>query len=159
MVAILDADKEGFLRSERSLTQVAGRAARNINGKVIMYADKITESMRKTIDETNRRRSLQKVFNEENGIEPTQLKKTKEQIMGQTSVLNIRADKDYYVEDTEISSSVLDPVTQNMNQDQLSRLLEETKRQMKAAAKDMNFLEAARLRDEMFNIEKQLKSL
>ena len=124
-----------------------------------MYADKITESMRKTIDETNRRRSLQKVFNEENGIEPTQLKKTKEQIMGQTSVLNIRADKDYYVEDTEISSSVLDPVTQNMNQDQLSRLLEETKRQMKAAAKDMNFLEAARLRDEMFNIEKQLKSL
>ena len=159
LVAILDADKEGFLRSERSLTQVAGRAARNINGKVIMYADKITESMRKTIDETNRRRSLQKVFNEENGIEPTQLKKTKEQIMGQTSVLNIRADKDYYVEDTEISSSVLDPVTQNMNQDQLSRLLEETKRQMKAAAKDMNFLEAARLRDEMFNIEKQLKSL
>ena len=159
LVAILDADKEGFLRSERSLTQVAGRAARNINGKVIMYADKITESMRKTIDETNRRRSLQKVFNEENGIEPTQLKKTKEQIMGQTSVLNIRADKDYYVEDTEISSSVFDPVTQNMNQDQLSRLLEETKRQMKAAAKDMNFLEAARLRDEMFNIEKQLKSL
>lgn len=159
LVAILDADKEGFLRSERSLTQVAGRAARNVNGKVIMYADKITDSMRKTIDETNRRRTIQKEYNDEHGIVPTQLRKTKEQIMGQTSVLNIREDKNYYVEPDETYGVAADPVAEYMNEDQLKKLIEETKRKMKAAAKDMDFLEAARLRDEMFGYEEKLKAL
>jgi excinuclease ABC subunit B len=157
LVAILDADKEGFLRSERSLTQVSGRAARNINGKVIMYADKITDSMRKTIDETNRRRVIQNKYNEDHGTVPIQLKKTKEQIMGQTSVLNIRAEKEYYVESDEAYGVASDPVADYFNEDQLNKLIGETKKKMKQAAKDMDFLEAARLRDEMFDYENRIK--
>ncbi len=153
----MDADKEGFLRSERSLTQVSGRAARNINGKVIMYADKITDSMRKTIDETNRRRVIQNKYNEDHGTVPIQLKKTKEQIMGQTSVLNIRAEKEYYVESDETYAVASDPVADYFNEDQLNKLIDETKKKMKQAAKDMDFLEAARLRDEMFDYEKRIK--
>ena len=153
LVAILDADKEGFLRSERSLTQIAGRAARNVNGKVIMYADTVTDSMRKTIEETNRRREKQLKYNEEHGITPQSVKKTVEQIFKQTSVLDIRAKgSTAYVEPEQVSL-VADPVVQYMNKAQLEKAIENTKKAMQKAAKGMEFLEAARLRDEMYALE------
>ena len=157
LVAILDADKEGFLRSERSLTQVSGRAARNINGKVIMYADKVTKSMKNTIDETNRRRLLQERFNKDNGIKPVQHRKTREQILGQTSVLNIKADSQF--DSGEVKTVAADPLAEFMDKDQMKKLIEETKRKMKAAAKELDFLEAARLRDEITNLENQIKTM
>ncbi|MCB0409526.1 MAG: excinuclease ABC subunit UvrB [Flavobacteriales bacterium] len=154
LVAILDADKEGFLRSERSLTQTAGRAARNVNGMVIMYADKITKSMQKTIDETNRRREKQIQYNLDNNITPTALNKSKTEIIGQTKVI----EEAYDIINNEPQPSIAaDPVVQYMNKDQLQKLLEETQSRMKKAAKEEDFIEAARLRDEMMEIGRMLK--
>jgi excinuclease ABC subunit B len=153
LVAILDADKEGFLRSERSLTQTAGRAARNLNGMVIMYADKITNSMQKTIDSTNYRREKQLKYNIENNITPTQIIKPTREIIG----YQYRSDKQ-----TEYAGGVImpdiaaDPVIQYMSIEGLEKTIEKTKKQMKAAAKDLDFIEAARLRDEMFALQNLL---
>ena len=157
LVAILDADKEGFLRSARSLTQTAGRAARNINGRVIMYADKITDSMAKTIDETNRRREKQLKYNEEHGLVPRSLAKSKADIMGQSSVVKIRqAANPYYVE-SEKPDLAADPVVAYMSKEQLEKLLSTTRKNMEKAAKELDFMEAARLRDEMFELEKMVE--
>lgn len=153
LVAILDADKEGFLRSARSLTQTSGRAARHLNGKVIMYADKITKSMQKTIDDTNRRRIKQMQYNEKNNITPTQIIKAQRQVIGQKA--------DYF--DPESSqniemSMVADPVVKFMAPDDLKKAIKKTKKQMETAAAKLDFIEAARLRDEMYVYEKLLKS-
>lgn len=162
LVAVLDADKEGFLRSDRSLTQTAGRAARNVNGKVIFYADKITASMRMTMDETTRRREKQMAYNEAHGITPRGIIKTKEEIMGQTAVLDIRGKKDskpkYYVEPEDVSM-VADPVVEYLSADKLQKLIQETKKKMEKSARELDFMEAARLRDEMFLYEERLKDL
>lgn len=162
LVAVLDADKEGFLRSDRSLTQTAGRAARNVDGKVIFYADKITESMRMTMDETARRREKQMAYNQANGITPRGIIKTKEEIMGQTAVLDIRGKKEskpkYYVEPEE-TSMVADPVVEYLSADKLQKLIQETRKKMEKAARELDFMEAARLRDEMFLYEERLKDL
>jgi excinuclease ABC subunit B len=158
LVAILDADKEGFLRSERSLTQIAGRAARNVNGKVIMYADTITGSMQRTIDETNRRREKQLAYNTEHGITPRTVVKSTEEIFKQTSVLDIRRGDaaQAYVEPEQVSL-VADPVVQYMNKPQLEKAMEKVRKAMQSAAKRMEYLEAARLRDELFALEEILK--
>lgn len=160
LVAILDADKEGFLRNERSLTQTAGRAARNVNGKVIFYADVMTDSMQKTIDETNRRRSIQVAYNDEHGIIPTTMAKTREEIMERQTILNIRggSSKKAYIE-AEIPSIAADPVLQSMTRDQLEVSMEETERKMKAAAKDLDFMSAAQYRDELFALKARLKTM
>lgn len=157
LVAILDADKEGFLRNERSLTQTAGRAARNANGLVIFYADTVTDSMQRTIDETNRRRAIQMAYNEEHGITPQTLAKTREEILSRSSVLDVRGKREYYVE-PERPGIAADPVVSYMNRDQLERLLKETEEKMKAAAKDLDFITAAKYRDEMLAIKDQLKA-
>jgi len=158
LVAILDADKEGFLRSERSLTQIAGRAARNVNGRVIMYADRMTDSMQKTIDETNRRREKQLKYNEQFQITPKTIFKTKEQILKQSAVLQIRkADPKAYIEREEGLSMVADPVVQYMNKEQLEKLVGATRKKMEQAAKDLDFLQAARFRDEMYELQKMMK--
>jgi len=159
LVAILDADKEGFLRSDRALTQTAGRAARNINGKVIMYADKITDSMKRTIDETERRRKKQIEYNFEHGLVPTALNKSKASIMGQTTVVvdakgNLARP---YVE-SEVINYAADPVVQYMNKEELQKAITRTRKAMEVAAKEFNFAEAARLRDEMFALEKLFAS-
>jgi excinuclease ABC subunit B len=157
LVAILDADKEGFLRSERSLTQTAGRAARNINSKVIMYADKITDSMKRTIDETTRKREKQLKYNEENNITPAQIKKSVEAIHSQTSVADTRSKvAQAYVEKEEVSIAA-DPVIQYMTKEQLQKAMNNTRRQMEKAAKALDFIEAARYRDEYFSLEKIFK--
>lgn len=159
LVAILDADKEGFLRSETSMTQTAGRAARNINGRVIMYADRITKSMQRTIDETNRRREKQLKYNEENNITPTQIKRSIDGIMEQTAVADRNKKENAarsYIAPEKISIAA-DPVVQYMTRDQLDLQLERTKKQMHKAAKALDFIEAARLRDEMFELEKLIK--
>jgi excinuclease ABC subunit B len=156
LVAILDADKEGFLRSNRSLTQTAGRAARNVNGKVIFYADKITDSMKQTIDETNRRRTIQHKYNEEHNIIPTQINRSKESIMGQTKVADkINHEPKAYVE-AEGLSIAADPVLKYMSNDEIKKQISLTKKNMEKAAKDLDFVEAARLRDEMYELEKRL---
>jgi excinuclease ABC subunit B len=153
LVAILDADKEGFLRSERSLTQTAGRAARNLNGMVIMYADKITNSMQKTIDSTNYRREKQMKYNIENNITPTQIVKPTREIIG----YEYRSDKQSGYPDGIILPDVAaDPVIQYMSIEGLEKTIEKTKKQMKAAAKELDFIEAARLRDEMFALQNLL---
>jgi len=153
LVAILDADKEGFLRSERSLTQTAGRAARNLNGMVIMYADKITYSMQKTIDSTNYRREKQLKYNTENNITPTQIIKPTREIIGYQN----RSDKQAeYLGGTIIPDVAADPVIQYMSVEGLEKTIEKTKKQMKAAAKELDFIEAARLRDEMFALQNLL---
>ncbi len=159
LVAILDADKEGFLRSDRALTQTAGRAARNINGKVIMYADKVTDSMQRTIDETERRRKKQIAYNFDNGLVPTALNKSKASIMGQTTVIvdakgNLARP---YVENDEINYAA-DPVVQYMSKEELQKAITRTRKAMDAAAKAFDFVEAARLRDEMFALEKLFAS-
>ena len=160
LVAILDADKEGFLRSERSLTQTAGRAARNINGKVIMYADKITDSMQRTIDETNRRRAKQLDYNEKNGITPKQIVKALGSIMGDRSVTEILTDSGKqtrtYVE-PDTADVAAEPVVKYMTVEALEKTIAQTKRNMQKAAKELDFMEAARLRDEMYALEKLLK--
>jgi len=158
LVAILDADKEGFLRNDRSLTQTAGRAARNANGLVIFYADRITESMQKTIDETNRRRAIQMAYNEEYGITPQTILKSREDILATRSILDIRQKQpDAYIEPDE-KAVAADPVVAYANEDQLEKMIRETERKMKAAAKDLDFITAAQLRDELFALKKQLKS-
>lgn len=148
LVAIMDADKEGFLRSNRSLTQTAGRAARNINGRVIFYADKITDSMKATMNETERRRNKQIEYNELHGITPRQVKK--EHIS--------TAAKKIYVEPNYAQTGLAaDPINQYLSKDQLQNLFQATKKQMEAAARELDFLNAARLRDEMFQIQKQIE--
>jgi excinuclease ABC subunit B len=150
LVAILDADKEGFLRSERSLTQTAGRAARNVNGMVIMYADKVTKSMQKTIDSTNYRREKQLKYNEENNITPQQIIKPTREIIG----YEYRSDKKQEYEGGMGQPDIAaDPVVQYMSVAGLEKAIEKTKKQMQTAAKDLDFIEAARLRDEMFALQ------
>ncbi|MEL6123015.1 MAG: excinuclease ABC subunit UvrB [Bacteroidota bacterium] len=159
LVAILDADKEGFLRNTRSLTQTAGRAARNQNGVVIFYADSITESMQETIDETNRRRSVQIAYNEKHGITPSTIKKTKEEILAQKSILDIRGKKPRpYVEQERETLMAADPVTEYMTKDQLTKLIAATEDKMKRAAKDLDFISAAQYRDEVFALKKKIKA-
>ena len=156
MVAILDADKEGFLRSERSLTQTAGRAARNINGKVIMYADKITDSMRRTIDETERRRKKQIEYNFKHNLKPMQLVKSKQSILNQSSVAGRKtATPKAYYENEQINYAA-DPVVQYMTKEQLQKAIAKTRKAMEVAAKDFDFIEAAKLRDEMRGLEAML---
>lgn len=156
LVAIIDADKEGFLRNDRSLTQTAGRAARNANGMVIFYADNITDSMRRTIEETNRRRSTQMSYNETHGITPTTVFKSREEILNQQSILDIRGPKSAYVE-PEKPSIAADPVIGYMSREQLEKLIAETERKMKQAAKELDFISAAQYRDELFALKDKLK--
>ena len=153
LVAIMDADKEGFLRSNRSLTQTAGRAARNVNGRVIMYADKITDSMQQTMDETDRRREKQVAYNLKHGITPRQVKKGNDTIFDQSGVIDKRK-KLFYVEHEGENSIAADPVLKNLSADQLKKSLDQTKKKMEKAARDLDFMEAARLRDEMFGLQK-----
>jgi excinuclease ABC subunit B len=156
LVAILDADKEGFLRSEKSLTQTAGRAARNINGKVIMYADKITDSMQRTISETSRRREKQLKYNEENNITPRQIIKAVGSIMGDKAAETTVKGKKAYVENEQINIAA-DPVVQYMKPENLEKAIDQTKKAMQKAAKELDFIEAARLRDEMYALQELLK--
>ncbi|MCG8575854.1 MAG: excinuclease ABC subunit UvrB [Flavobacteriales bacterium] len=155
LVAILDADKEGFLRSERALVQTVGRAARNVNGRVLMYADNITDSMDKTITETNRRREIQEEYNRDNNIVPTQIKKSKESILQQTKVADGDNETAIYEIETE-KSMAADPVFDYMSQEQIEKAIKKTKKEMEKAAKDLDFIEAARLRDEMYVLQKKL---
>ena len=154
LVAILDADKEGFLRSERSLTQTAGRAARNLNGMVIMYADKITNSMQRTIDATNYRREKQLKYNEENNIVPTQIIKPTREIIGYEYRSGKKPEEYGGALQPDVAA---DPVVQYMSPEGLEKAIAKAKKQMKAAAKELDFIEAARLRDEMFALEKLLE--
>ena len=157
LVAILDADKEGFLRSERSLIQTIGRAARNDRGRVIMYADKVTESMRITIEETDRRREKQVAYNTLHGIIPITVGKSREAIIEQTSVVDFKGGiQRAYVDNME-STLAADPIVQYMSKPELKKAIENTRKQMVSAAKEMDFLAAARLRDEMFALEKMLE--
>ena len=178
LVAILDADKEGFLRSHRSLTQTVGRAARNINGEVIMYADKITESMQLTIDETERRRKLQLDYNEAHGITPQAIVKARNSIIaleetepgfdeasrrqarGQRGASGKKQAAKTHGYDYEFSTRVdiaADPVIGYMNREQMLKHVEQLRSQMMRAAKDMEFIEAARLRDEIIKLEQKLE--
>ncbi|RED92840.1 excinuclease ABC subunit UvrB [Marinoscillum furvescens] len=158
LVAIIDADKEGFLRNERSLVQTIGRAARNENGMVVMYADRVTDSMQKSIDETNRRRSIQQAYNEEHGIVPKTIIKNREAILGQTSAADKKKGaKKYYSQEETEASVAADPVVAYMTKDQLKKLADDTRKKMEKAAKDLDFMEAARLRDELQEVEKMLK--
>lgn len=160
LVAILDADKEGFLRNERSLTQTAGRAARNVEGLVIFYADKITESMQRTIDETNRRREKQVAYNIQHGITPRSVNKSKETIMAQTSVLDIKGyDPDSPYAMDEIPTMAAEDEATYSTIPQLEKAIAKTKKEMEKAARDMDFMEAARLRDEMFGMQKKLEGM
>ncbi|MEI6950517.1 excinuclease ABC subunit UvrB [Paraflavisolibacter sp. H34] len=160
LVAILDADKEGFLRNERSLTQTAGRAARNAEGLVIFYADKITESMQRTMDETSRRREKQMAHNLEHGIVPRTVTKSKEQIMAQTSVLDIKGyDADSPLAVEEIVTHAAEEGAEYTTIPQLEKAITKTRKEMEKAARDMDFMEAARLRDEMFSLQKKLEGM
>lgn len=161
LVAVLDADKEGFLRNEKSLTQTAGRAARNVNGRVIFYGDKITMSMQRTIDETERRRAKQIKYNMEHHIIPTTIKKSIEQVMAQTSVLDI---KGYTLNNINVRTSdelemVADPDSEYKTIPQVEKAIQQTKKQMEKFAKALDFIEAAKLRDEMFRLEAQLANM
>ncbi len=160
LVAILDADKEGFLRNERSLTQTAGRAARNVDGLVIFYADKMTESMQKTIDETNRRREKQVSFNIEHGVTPTTIIRSKEHVFAQTSVLDI---KGYNAESLLAADGGVMVAAEDQENyqtiPQMQKAIGKVKKEMEQAAKDLDFMEAARLRDEMFRMQKSLEEM
>ena len=159
LVAILDADKEGFLRSHRSLTQTAGRAARNLNGRVIMYADRITDSMQQTIDETNRRREKQLAYNEAHHITPQAIRKAYNTALARREDKTVESietsGKPMYEEefDTVHVSLAADPIVPYMSKEQLKKNMENVRRQMVAAAKNMEFIEAARLRDELLKLE------
>ncbi len=153
LVAIIDADKEGFLRSERSLMQTAGRTARNVNGKVIMYADIITESMRKTINETNRRRKLQQEYNERNGIVPATIYKSMEDILSSTSLAEMRKKEE---KETYTFSKVAEPILKYMSKEQKEDLIEQLTEEMHKAAKDLEFEKAANLRDEINKLKKMV---
>jgi excinuclease ABC subunit B len=161
LMAILDADKEGFLRDERSLTQMAGRAARNVDGLVIFYADKITESMQRTIDETNRRRERQVSYNLQHGITPQTVTKSKEQIMRQTSVLDIKGyDARHQYALTDGAAVVAaDTEVEYTNVAELRKLITKTRKSMEQAAKDLDFMEAARLRDQLFRLQEEEKKM
>lgn len=160
LVAVLDADKEGFLRNEKSLTQTAGRAARNADGKVIFYADKITESMQRTIDETNRRRDIQIAHNNQHNITPKTVIKTRDQVLAQTSVLDIKSydQKSPYAVPDGLALVAEEPVDYETIP-QLEKGIAKVKRLMEKAAKDLDFMEAARLRDEMFGLQRQLEKM
>ncbi|SCW88563.1 excinuclease ABC subunit UvrB [Mucilaginibacter sp. NFR10] len=157
LVAILDADKEGFLRSERSLIQTIGRAARNDRGRVIMYADTITDSMQITMDETNRRREIQIAYNTLHGITPLTVGKTREEIMEQTSVVDFKGGVQQAYVETDTLTLAADPIVQYMTKADLKKSIDNTKKDMLAAAKNMDFLLAAKLRDEMFALEKMME--
>jgi excinuclease ABC subunit B len=163
LVAILDADKEGFLRNEKSLTQTAGRAARNVDGLVIFYADTMTESMQKTIDETTRRREKQIAYNIEHNITPKTVRKSKEQVFAQTSVLDIRG---FDPKNPHALGADEDPVTLAAEEQaeyvtipQLEKGIAKVRKEMEKAARDLDFMEAARLRDEMFALKKRLEEM
>ncbi|HMO62288.1 MAG TPA: excinuclease ABC subunit UvrB [Ferruginibacter sp.] len=163
LVAILDADKEGYLRNEKSLTQTAGRAARNVDGLVIFYADKITESMQKTIDETTRRREKQIAYNIEHGITPKTVTKSKEQVFAQTSVLDIKGfdETNAYAigNDQDIVTIAAEETEEYLTIPKMEKKIAAVKKSMEKAAKDMDFMEAAKLRDEMFRLQKQLEEM
>jgi excinuclease ABC subunit B len=149
LVAILDADKEGFLRNERSLVQTIGRAARNSEGRVIMYADKITASMERAMDETKRRRVIQIEYNTKHGITPTTILKSRDKILGQTKVADSKKNAKFYAEPMPGEASMAaDPVVQYLSKEKLEKLIQQTQKQMEKAAKELNFMEAARLRDD-----------
>lgn len=160
LVAILDADKEGFLRNDRSLTQTAGRAARNANGLVIFYADVVTESMQKTIDESIRRRSIQMAYNEQHGITPMTVSKSKEEILSQGSILDIRSPKSpkNYEHSMDVEDIVAaDPLLAYLSRPQIEKLIQDTEQKMKNAAKELDFITAAQYRDEIMALKKKLK--
>ncbi len=163
LVAIMDADKEGFLRNEKSLTQTAGRAARNVDGKVIFYADRMTQSMQKTIDETNRRREKQLAYNAEHGIVPTTIKKTTEQVIAQGSVLDVKGydpSNPYALQNEAQSLAVAAEEQEEYSTiPQLEKAIGKAKKAMEKAARDMDFMEAARLRDRMFELKKVLENM
>ncbi|MCB2406980.1 excinuclease ABC subunit UvrB [Hymenobacter lucidus] len=160
LVCILDADKEGFLRDQRSLIQTMGRAARNDKGKVIMYADRMTGSMQRAIDETNRRRSVQQAYNEEHGITPRTVKKSHDEIMGQTSLSDKRRIEPaaYAGPETDTLTLAAEPVIAMMARPDLEKLIKTTEKQMEAAAKDLDFLQAAKFRDELAQLRQLLKT-
>ncbi|HEY0742658.1 MAG TPA: excinuclease ABC subunit UvrB [Chryseosolibacter sp.] len=153
LVAILDADKEGFLRNQRSLVQTIGRAARNENGRVIMYADTVTESMQVAIEETNRRRSVQEEYNKKHGIVPKTVLKSKDSILGQTKVADSKKGKRAYIEEEEATLAA-DPVVAYLSKDELQKMAERTRKAMEKAAKELEFMEAAKLRDEYTALQK-----
>lgn len=163
LVAILDADKEGFLRNEKSLTQTAGRAARNVNGLVIFYADKMTESMQRTIDETNRRREKQVAFNIEHGITPRTVIKSTKEVFAQTSVLDIKgydpANPYAIAPDEDLVTVAAEEQTEYKTIPQMEKAISKIKKEMEKAARDLDFMEAARLRDEMFLLQKKLEEM
>jgi excinuclease ABC subunit B len=153
LVAILDADKEGFLRSYRALTQTSGRAARNIHGKVIMYADAITDSMKKTIEGTNRRRERQLAYNEANGIQPQQIRKAHKQSVFKNNEKEPTEKRAYIEEEVNMAA---DPIMQYMSKAQLKKSIEQTRKLMQSASRKFEYIEAAQYRDELFKLEELL---
>ncbi len=158
LVAILDADKEGFLRNQRSLIQTIGRAARNENGRVIMYADKTTDSMQLAIDETNRRRNIQIAYNKEHNITPTTVKKSKEAIMSQTGIADSKKGKKSYYVESEEHSIAADPVVAYMDKKALEKMIQNTQKSMEKAARELDFIEAAKMRDELNELKELIKT-